>query len=96
MANDIGTIHHTDGSYFQCARAFPHVLETVCQGDGPAGCKLHWHRATDIVLHRCCDLYSDEVEYPKSLDASLGERLYDTRNYAVGIFEQYHVSDPSW
>ena len=72
MADHVRAIHHIDGPNVQRARALSYVLETVCEGDGPAGCQLHWYRAADIVLHRCSDLYSDEAEHPKSLDAPLG------------------------
>ena len=94
ISDHIWAIHHTDGSYFLASGTDEDVPEAVCEGDGSAGCQFHWHRATDLILYWCCNLYSDEAEYPESLDAAMGVGLYDERNPVAGVLQFYHVSDP--
>ena len=84
ISDYLWTIHHADGSYFFASRADEDVPEAVCEGDGPVGCQFHRHRAADIFLHRRCDLYPDEAEYPESLDAAMGVGLYYPRNPVAG------------
>jgi hypothetical protein len=94
ISDYLWTIHHADGSYFFASRTDEDVPEAVCEGDGPVGCQFHRHRPADIFLHRRCDLYPDEAEYPESLDAAMGVGLYYPRNPVTGVLQFYHVSDP--
>ena len=77
VADDLRAFPDVDGKDVLCSRAVPYVLEAVCERDEPVGCKLHRHRAADLVLHWCRHLYPDEAEHPVAVDATMGQRIYD-------------------
>ena len=96
LADHVRPIYHTDGTHILNAREDENVLEAVCQGDAAIGHQLHRHRATHLVFHRCRYLHPDEGQHRESMDATLGGWLHHSRNHAIGVFEQYYVSDIGW
>ena len=91
MAEQPRPLPRADGAHVPAARAHAHVLQGIPEGNGPARCQLHWHRAADIVFHRGGDMHTDEAQHSKPVDAAVDHGLRDARDNAAGVLVVNHV-----
>ena len=75
--NPFGSICYVDGTGAFTTRQMENVLEAICHGDVSIGILFDWHRAHHLLLHRCGDLSSNQVEHSESVDATYGGWLHD-------------------
>ena len=75
-------------------RTHAHVPETIPEGNGAAGSRLHRHCPAHQFLHRSCHLHPNQAEHPEPLDAQLHHGLHHTRNHGAGVLLLHHVSYP--
>ena len=78
-------IHSINGQNIFSSWTYANVLKTIHKRNVFFRCWLDRNCLADFIFHRRSRLYTNQIEYPKCLDAQLGAWIYHSRNHVVGV-----------